>query len=55
MYLLNIVQAIRKMQVNEINHFIFENYYKRIRFSEENRHYSIKRLQKKIYCCFQTN
>ena len=30
MYTLNIVSAIRKMSVNKIRDFIFENYYKQI-------------------------
>ena len=30
MYILNIARAIKKMSVNEIRDFIFENYYKRI-------------------------
>ena len=30
MYTLNIARAIKKMSVNEIRDFIFENYYKRI-------------------------
>ena len=47
MYILNIARAIKKMSVNEIRDFIFENYYKRIRFSKENNYYSVKRLKKK--------
>ena len=42
MYILNISRAIKKMSVNEIRDFIFENYYKRIRFSKENSYYSMK-------------
>ena len=44
MYIPNIVKSIKKMSVNEINAFIFENYYKRI-----------KTLEQKIFCCFQTD
>ena len=61
MYILNIFRAIKKMSVNEIRDFIFENYYKRIGFSKENCYYSMKHLKKKekkkkeIYCCLQTN
>ena len=33
--------------VNEIRHFIFKNYYKRIGFSKGNSYYSKKRLKKK--------
>ena len=36
MYILNVASAITNMSVNEIRDFIFENYYKRIEFSEEN-------------------
>ena len=32
MYTLNIIKAIKSMSVHEIRDFIFENYYKRIRF-----------------------
>ena len=35
------------MSINEIKDFIFENYYKRIGFSNGNRHYSMKCLKKK--------
>ena len=55
MYILNIARAIKKMSVNEIRDFIFENYCKRIGFSKENSYYSMKRLKKKICCCLQTN
>ena len=47
MYTLNIVRAIKKISVNEIRDFIFENYYKRIEFSKENSYYSMKRLKRK--------
>ena len=52
MYILNIPSTLKKMSVNEIKDFIFENYYKRIVFSKENRYYSMK---KKICCCLQLN
>ena len=42
MYTLNIARAIKKMTVNKVRDFIFENYYKRIGFSKENSYYSIK-------------
>ena len=35
MYILNIASTIKKIPVNEIRDFIFENYYKKIRFSKE--------------------
>ena len=44
---LNIIKAIKKMSVNDIIVFIFENYYKRIGFSKEDSYYSMKRLKKK--------
>ena len=47
MYILNIARAIKKMSINEIRDFSFENYYKRIGFSKENSYYSMKRLKKK--------
>ena len=36
MHTLNLARAIKKMSVNEIRLFIFENYYKRIGFSKGN-------------------
>ena len=35
------------MTVNGIRDFIFENYYKQIRFSKENSYYSMKHQKKK--------
>ena len=46
MYTLNIVRAIKKMSINEIRDFIFENYYKQIGFSKESSYYSVKRLKR---------
>ena len=37
------------MSVNEIKDFIFDNYYKRIRFSNENSYYSMKRLKEERF------
>ena len=54
MYILNIARAIIKMSVNEIRDFIFQNYYRRTGFSQENSYYSIKRLKKK-YLLLLTN
>ena len=42
------------MIVNETTDFIFENYYKRIKFSKENSYYSIKRQGKKNLQLFST-
>ena len=47
MYILNIIRATKNILFNEIREFIFENYYKRIGFSQENSYYSMKHLQKK--------
>ena len=53
MYILNIPSAIKKMSVNEIRDFIFENYYKRIVFSNENRYSLMKKTT--ICSCLQLN
>ena len=42
-YILNIL-CITKINIKEIKEFIFENYYIRIRFTEEISHYSMKQL-----------
>ena len=55
MYILNIAKAVKKMSINEIKVFIFENYYKRSGFSKESSYCSMKCLEKKIYGCLQTN
>ena len=47
MYIVNIARAIKKVSLNEIRDFIFENYYKRIGFSKENSYYSMKLLKRK--------
>ena len=41
-YILNIASAMKKMSVNEIRDFIFENYYEQIGFSKENCCYLMK-------------
>ena len=38
---------MKKMSINEIKDFIFENYYKRVGFSKESSCYSMKHLKKK--------
>ena len=48
-------QNYKKMSVNEIRDFFFENYYKRSGFSKENSYYSLKRFKKRDYCCLKTN
>ena len=47
MYILNIVKRIKKISVNDIIDFIFENYYKRIGFSKETSYYVMKYLKSK--------
>ena len=37
------------MSINEMRDFIFEDYYKRIRFSKESSYYSLKHLKKKDF------
>ena len=54
MYIINITSALKKMTVNELRDFIFENYYKRIEFVKDS-YYSIKHLKKKICCYLQPN
>ena len=49
MYILNIANAIKKMTVNKVRDFIFENYYKRIGFSKKSSYYSLTHQKKKIY------
>ena len=46
MCILNIASAIKRITVNELRDFIFENYYRRIGLSKENSYYSMK-YQKK--------
>ena len=48
MYTLNFARAIKKISVNEITNFIFENYYNQIGFSKESSYYSMKRLKRFI-------
>ena len=55
MYALNIASIIKKMTVNELRKFIFENYCKRIEFVKESSYYSKKRSKKKrfFFACNQ--
>ena len=55
MYILNIVNAIKKMAVKEFKGFINEIYYNRIGFPKENSYYSMKRQNKNIYYHLQRN
>ena len=56
MHILNIASAIKKMSVNELKEFIFENYYKRIRFIKKKILFD-KTLEKKrfVFACKQIN
>ena len=49
MYIVIIARGIKKMSVNEIKDFMFENDYKLIGFSKEINYYSMKRLKKKRF------
>ena len=56
MYIINTASTIKKMSVNEIRDFTFENYYKQIGFSKENRKKLLfNQTEKKIYNCLQLN
>ena len=46
MYILNIFSTIKKMLVDELRDFIFENYYKRIGFAKESSSYPKKQKKK---------
>ena len=47
---------MKKMSVNEIRDFTFQNDYKRIGFSRKNSYYSMKRLKVRfIVVCKQIN
>ena len=48
-------QSYKKKTSNEIRDFIFEKYYKRIKFLRERSYYSMKVLKKKKYLLFLTN
>ena len=45
--MINIASAIKKMSINELRDFIFENHYKRIGFFKERSYDSKKRFLKK--------
>ena len=52
MYSLKIIKPIKKMSLNDIRYFIFEKFYKWIRFSKEDTYYSSKRLKRKYLLLF---
>ena len=54
MYILNIARAIKKMTVNKLIDFVFENYYKQIGFVKERSYYSMERLKRKILLLLAT-
>ena len=54
MYILNIARAIKKMTVNKLIDFVFENYYKQIGFVKERSNYSMERLKRKILLLLAT-
>ena len=54
MHIVNIANALKKMTVNEIKDFIYENYCKRIGFSKENCYYLMKQQKKKDLHLFVT-
>ena len=41
MYTLNIACVLKRMAVNELRNYIFENYYKRNEFVKESSYYSV--------------
>ena len=48
MYILDIARTLKKMSINEIGEFVFENYYKRIEFPKENSFLSINNQKKNL-------
>ena len=47
---------MKKMSINELRDFIFENYYKQIGFVKEKSYNSMKRLKKRfVVACKQIN
>ena len=52
MYTLNITKAIKKISVNYIRDFIYENYYKRIVLSKEGSYRLSKHSEKKDLLLF---
>ena len=54
MYNLNIASTVKKISVNKLRNFVFENCYKQIAFIKERSYYSMKPLTKSC-CSLQTN
>ena len=44
--ILTIVRTIKKISINKVRDFTFEQYYKQLGFSKESSYHSIKRLKK---------
>ena len=57
MYTLNIASAIKKISIDELRDFIFENYFKEIGFVKGRSYYSMKCLERKkfVVTCNQIN
>ena len=53
MCILNTRSAIKRMGVKQFKDFIFENCYRRIRFTKENSYYSMRCQKKKTYYWLQ--
>ena len=50
------MKTMKKMSVNKVRDFIFENYYERIGFSKVNSYYSMKQFKIKfIVACKKIN
>ena len=48
MYILNKINALKKMTIKELRDFIYEHYDSRTGFTKENNYYSMKRQEKMI-------
>ena len=54
MYILEILNAIKKMTIKELRDVIYENYYRQTGFTKENSNYSMKHQKKKDLLSFAT-
>ena len=55
MHNLNILSAIKMMITKKMQDFIFENYYRRTRFTKENSYYLMKHQKKNDLLLLGTN
>ena len=55
MYNLNILSAVKMMITKKLQDFIFENYYRRTRFTKENSYYLMKHQKKNDLLLLETN